>query len=206
MSAVEVNDSDGKLVGYARVSTSEQRLNLQLHALEEAGVSAMNIFTDKMSGGSRKRPGLTRLLQYLNEGDTLVVWRLDRLARSLSDLIGLMEELKKRGVKFRSLTEAINLDTASGSLVVHVLAAISEFERQVTSERISAGMQTRKAEGKAVGAQPKLYGPALTYAKKRRKAGIPAPQVAEELMAKFRVKVSPRTIYHRIKLGMDEKG
>jgi DNA invertase Pin-like site-specific DNA recombinase len=194
-----VNDTEGELVGYARVSTSEQRLSLQLDALERAGVDAKNIFIDKVSGAAKKRPGFRRMMLYVKEGDTVVVWRLDRFARSIMELLKRMEELQKRGVRFHSLTEAIDTKTASGRLVFHVLASIADFEREITRERVSAGIKAAKKRGRAVGAKPKLFGKAAEYAQKRRKDGATAKQIVEELKQKFRVRISERLVYHRTK-------
>jgi DNA invertase Pin-like site-specific DNA recombinase len=196
---MKANDSDGRLLGYARVSTPEQRLDLQLDALKQAGVSETNIFIDKMSGGSMARPGLNRLMKFLEPGDTVVVWRLDRLARSTKDLIHRMETFKKRDIKFRSLNEDINTSTASGALIFHVLAALAEFERNITRERIKSGMKSAKDRGSKVGAQFKLKGAAASFAEKQYKKGVSAPDIVRQLKSRYRLEISSRTIYHRFK-------
>ena len=121
------------LIGYARVSTGEQNLTLQTDALKQAG--CRRVFEDKVSGAKRDRPGLKAALEYVREGDTLLVWRLDRLGRSLKDLIELIAGLEKRGVGFRSLQESIDTTTSGGRLIFHVFGALAEFERNLIRER-----------------------------------------------------------------------
>jgi DNA invertase Pin-like site-specific DNA recombinase len=140
------------MIGYARVSTAEQNLALQLDALRAVGCS--RIFQDRSSGSIRERPQLTRALNHLRPGDTLVTWRLDRLGRSLHHLITLMKELNDVGVAFRSLSESIDTATASGRLLFHVMGALAEFERSLISERTKAGMASAKLRGKRLGRPP----------------------------------------------------
>lgn len=142
-----------KVVGYARVSTAEQELSGQLAELEAAG--CVQVFTDTISGGvGSERPGLAECLSSLSAGDTLVVWRLDRLGRSLSHLAGLMGELRERQVGVRSLRDGvIDTTTASGELIFHIFAAIAQFERELIRERTMAGLAAAKAEGR-VGGRP----------------------------------------------------
>ena len=123
------------LIGYARVSTQEQNLELQINALQEAGCK--KIFMEKASGAQRDRPELKAALEYMraNEDDTLVVWKLDRLARSLRQLIDTVEELEKQGIGFKSLTESIDTTNSGGRLVFHIFGALAEFERGVIKER-----------------------------------------------------------------------
>lgn len=137
----------GKLMGYARVSTVEQRLDLQRDALVRAGVSPVDIFVEQVSGASKRRPSLDRCMKALRPGDTLVVWRLDRLGRNLLDLLTKMQSLHERGVHFRSLTESIDTGTAAGRLIMHVVGAIAEFERQLTRERTTAGVRAHMERG-----------------------------------------------------------
>lgn len=190
-------------MGYARVSTPEQRLDLQLDALHKAGVSETNIFIDKMSGASTRRPGLHRMMTFLDRGDTVIVWRLDRLARSTKDLIQRMETFQERGIKFKSLNESIDTSTASGALIFHVLAALAEFERNITRERITAGMKSAKDRGSKVGAQPKLKGKAAEWAESQYKKGVPAPEIVRQLKKRHKLTISPRTIYHRFTRAKD---
>ncbi|HEY0121123.1 MAG TPA: recombinase family protein [Rhizobium sp.] len=142
-------------IGYARVSTEEQKLDLQMQALHHAGCT--KIFEDRgVSGKSFDRRGLDAALAMLKPGDTLVVWRLDRLGRSLSRLVQLMEQLGKIDVSFSSLSENIDTSSSGGRLVFHMMAALAEFERSLISERTRAGMQAAKMKGKHLGRRPSL--------------------------------------------------
>lgn len=141
-----------KIVGYARVSTQDQDLQLQLDALEAAGCEKSKIFTDKISGSKTERPGLEKCLAALEEGCTLLVWRLDRLGRSMSHLIGLVEELRKRGVGFRSLCDgAIDTTTASGELIFNIFSSLAQFEKRLIQERTRAGLASARARGRTGG-------------------------------------------------------
>jgi DNA invertase Pin-like site-specific DNA recombinase len=142
------------LIGYERVSTDDQNLNLQHDALKEAGCN--RIFSDKMSGTKADRPGLKEAFDYVRAGDTLVVWRLDRLGRSLKDLIALVEELERRQIGFRSLQESIDTTTSGGKLIFHLFSALAEFERNLIRERTQAGLQAARARGRTGGRRQKL--------------------------------------------------
>ncbi len=137
------------LIGYARVSTQDQTLNLQLDALKKAGCE--KIFTDTMSGTKTERPGLEEALDFIRPGDTLVVWRLDRLGRSLPHLIETITTLHTREIGFKSLTEHIDTTTSGGKLVFHIFGALAEFERDIIRERTQAGLQAARARGKKGG-------------------------------------------------------
>lgn len=139
----------GQLLGYGRVSTPEQDLALQLDALEAAGCD--RIFSDIASGAKTERPELTKLLEYIRPGDTLVVWKLDRLGRSLRHLVETVESLKERGVHFRSLRESIDTSTATGKLIFHIFAALAEFERDLIRDRTEAGLAAARARGRVGG-------------------------------------------------------
>lgn len=137
-------------VGYARVSTDDQNLDLQLEALRATGCT--RIFTDHgVSGSTFSRPGLDDTLRALKAGDTLVVWRLDRLGRSIQKLIELVDMLGKQGIQFVSLTECIDTTSAGGTLLFHIMAALAQFERSLVGERTRAGMLAAKARGQHVG-------------------------------------------------------
>ncbi|MDQ2785559.1 MAG: recombinase family protein [Chloroflexota bacterium] len=142
-------------VGYARVSTFEQILDLQRDALTAAKCD--RIFTDTMSGSRSDRPGLDQALDYLRDGDVLVVWRLDRLGRSLKYLIEVITRLHERGIGFRSLTEQIDTTTSGGKLIFHVFGALAEFERDIIRERTQAGLASARARGR-MGGRPKKIG------------------------------------------------
>ncbi len=139
-------------IGYARVSTTEQNLNLQLDALRAAKCD--KTYTDTMSGAKADRPGLADALDYLRAGDTLVVWRLDRLGRSLQHLIETVNLLESRNIGFKSLTEQIDTTTPGGLLIFHIFGALAEFERNLIRERTNAGLKAAKARGR-LGGRPK---------------------------------------------------
>src|SRR2546421_8675351 len=140
------------VIGYARVSTQDQTLNLQKDALEKLGCS--KIFTDTASGAKAERNGLEEALEYVREGDTLVVWRLDRLGRSLKHLIETITKLNNRNIGFKSITENIDTTTSGGKLVFHIFGALAEFERDIIRERTQAGLLAARARGR-LGGRPK---------------------------------------------------
>lgn len=141
-----------KLVGYARVSTQDQDVQLQVNALEKAGCSKNMIFIDKISGSKSERPGLEKCLTVLTRGDTLIVWRLDRLGRSMPHLVQLVEELGQQGVGFRSLCDgAIDTTTASGELIFNIFSSPAQFERRLIQERTRAGLEAARARGRRGG-------------------------------------------------------
>jgi DNA invertase Pin-like site-specific DNA recombinase len=144
------------LIGYARVSTDDQKLSLQQDALQKAGCE--EIFEDHLSGAKVSRPGLDSALKMARAGDTLVVWRLDRLGRSLKDLIQLTETLKERSIGLHSLQESINTTSSSGQLVFHLFGALAEFERNLVRERTQAGLTAARARGRT-GGRPKALDP-----------------------------------------------
>ncbi len=182
------------LVGYARVSTQEQDPALQHDALEKTGCD--KVFTEKASGAQRDRPQLIAALEYMREGDTLVVWKLDRLARSLRQLIETVELLEDRGIGFRSLTEAIDTTSPGGKLVFHIFASLAEFERGIIRERTKAGLAAARARGKIGGRPPALGHADLTAAK----ALLSDPSITVEEAAR-RVGVSPSTLYRHLPGG-----
>src|SRR5438876_12362288 len=140
------------LIGYARVSTQDQTVNPQTDKLEEIGCA--KIFTDVISGASTERKGLDEALAYVREGDTLVVWRLDRLGRSLKHLIETITNLNNRKIGFKSIQENIDTTTSGGKLIFHIFGALSEFERDIIRERTKAGLAAARARGR-VGGRPK---------------------------------------------------
>ena len=142
------------LVGYARVSTQDQTLDLQKDALEKAGCT--KLFTDTASGTKAERKGLEEALAYVREGDTLVVWRLDRLGRSLNHLIETVADLDGRKVGFKSLTESIDTTTSGGKLVFHLFGALAEFERDIIRERTEAGLAAARSRGRMGGRRKTL--------------------------------------------------
>lgn len=142
------------LIGYARVSTEDQHLDLQRDALDKAGCE--RIFEDRKSGAKVDRPGLVAALEYARSGDQFVVWRLDRLGRSLSDLIALVRRMEAAGVQLRSLAEGIDTSTINGKLTFHLFAALAEFERALVRERTKAGLEAARARGRMGGRKHRL--------------------------------------------------
>lgn len=176
------------LVGYARVSTQDQKPALQLDALKAAGCE--KVFREKASGAQRDRPQLAAAVDYMREGDTLVVWKLDRLARSMKQLIETVEGLEDQGIGFRSLTEAIDTTTPGGKLVFHVFGALAEFERSIIRERTRAGLDAAKARGRTGGRPKKLTDADL----KAARAMLSDEDFTVNEVAK-RIGISPATLY-----------
>lgn len=160
--------SSGTLLGYARVSTADQSLELQLDSLLEAGCATSDIYTDVISGARAKRPGLDQALGALQPGDTLLVWRLDRLGRSLPHLVDVVTDLSKRGVHFKSISDGvIDTTTASGELIFHIFAALAQFERGLIRERTRKGLEAARARGRKGGRKKLLADhPKVVMAKK----------------------------------------
>ena len=166
--------------GYARVSTDDQNPALQLAALKKAGCKT--VFKDEgMSGATTKRPALLRCLKTLQPGDTLIVWKLDRLGRSLRDLIHMLDELREQGIKFQSLTEAIDTATPTGRAMWQMIGVLAELERSLIVERTRAGVKAAQQRGVKFGRKPKLSAPQIAHARKLIEAGEPVPQVARLL-------------------------
>ncbi|ODT77824.1 MAG: DNA invertase [Nitrosomonadales bacterium SCN 54-20] len=167
------------LIGYARVSTQDQNLELQREALARAG--CQKIFEDKVSGARTERPGLTKAFEILREGDTLVVWKLDRLGRSVKQLVDLVGELHKQGTQFKSLTDAIDTATPSGRFFFHVMASLAEMERELTVERTRAGLEIARQLGRKGGRKPKMTDSKIESARKLLASGVPPRDVARNL-------------------------
>jgi DNA invertase Pin-like site-specific DNA recombinase len=179
------------LIGYARVSTHEQTLNLQRDALAKAGCN--KIFTDTASGARTERKGLEEALNYVRKGDTLIVWRLDRLGRSLPHLITTMTDLEERGIGFKSLTENIDTTTSGGKLIFHIFGALAEFERNLIRERTQAGLTAAKARGKKGGRPKALTSRQLIVAQDLYDKKHPIQEICRTL------KISKSTLYRYIK-------
>jgi DNA invertase Pin-like site-specific DNA recombinase len=181
------------LIGYARVSTQEQTLHLQQDALQKAGCT--KIFTDTASGAQTERKGLEEALNYVRKGDILVVWRLDRLGRSLPHLITTMTDLEERGIGFKSLTENIDTTTSGGKLIFHIFGALAEFERNLIRERTQAGLTAARARGKKGGRPKVLTGRKLSIAQDLYDKRHPIAEMCRTL------KISKATLYRSIKTG-----
>lgn len=188
----------GMLVGYARVSTDDQNLDLQTDALNSVGCS--QLFTDQVSGAAMDKAGLTKALAYLREGDTLVVWKLDRLGRTVKGLVELVDLLKARGIQFRSVTDGIDTSTPAGRFFFHMMAALAEMERDLIRERTNAGLAAARARGRLGGRKPKLDASKLESAQTLLAAKVEVGVVAKNLG------VSRTTLYRALaKLPVADK-
>ena len=182
----------GRLIGYARVSTPEQILDLQINDLVKAGVHPDNIHTEKVSGVASKRPGWDRMLKDCRPGDTVVVWKLDRVGRSMIDLLNKLKHLEASGIGFRTCRDGIDTTTAAGQFMMNMCGAFAQFERDMIVERTLAGMAAARARGVQVGAERKMTAKKIEQAVAMREAGTPVIQIAK------RLKVSPNTIYNNL--------
>jgi DNA invertase Pin-like site-specific DNA recombinase len=182
------------LVGYVRVSTADERqsTDLQRDALRAAGVDERHIHEDRASGGRDDRPGLKLCLDYLKGGDVLVVWRLDRLGRSLPHLVGIVADLRARGVGLRSLSETIDTTTATGELVFHLFASLAQYERALIRERVVAGLEAarrrgrrggrpRRLDAERVGAAKAMLAEGRSLSAAARVTGVPRSTLADAL-------------------------
>ncbi|MDS4031361.1 MAG: recombinase family protein [Candidatus Competibacter sp.] len=167
------------LIGYARASTRDQNLALQREALTEAG--CRKVFEDQVGGKRANRPGLAKALEMLREGDTLVVWKLDRLGRGVKQLVDLVDELHQKGVQFKSLTDAIDTGTSSGRFFFHVMASLAEMERELTVERTRAGLEVARRLGRKGGRKPKMTESKIESARTLLASGVPPKDVAKNL-------------------------
>lgn len=167
------------LIGYARVSTADQDHALQIDALTAAGCE--RIFSETASGAQRDRPELARLLEYLRPGDTLTVWKLDRLGRSLPHLLEVAMSIAERGINFRSLTDGIDTTTPAGRLVFNIFGSLAEFERELIRERTMAGLAAAKAAGRTGGRRPKLSERQVATARRMSSDGETITAIADTL-------------------------
>ncbi len=166
-------------IGYARVSTDDQSLTLQLDALKDGGCA--RIFTDKIGGARVDRPGLNEALSHLRTGDTLVVWKLDRLGRSVKGLVDLVNSLEERGVHFRSLTDGIDTKTPAGRFFFHIMASLAQMERELIVERTRAGLAAARKLGRIGGRKRRMTDNKIKAARRLLIAGTPPRDVAENL-------------------------
>jgi len=167
------------IIGYARVSRDDQDLALQLDAFEKA--SCEKVFEEKESGTKAKRKALEGALSHLREGDTLVVWKLDRLGRSLKNLVALVEDLEERGIEFKSLTDGIDTTTPAGRFFFHVMAALAQMERDLIAERTRAGLDSARKRGRVGGRPRRMTESKLESAKKLLASGTPPKEIAKDL-------------------------
>lgn len=189
----------GKCVGYARVSKEEQNLTLQIHSLKDCGCHEKDIFTDKVSGSQAQRPGLDACLESLEKGDTLVVWRLDRLGRSMTHLIRLIEDLRQNGVCFKSICDGvIDTSTASGDLIFNIFSSLAQFERRLIQERTLAGLKAARARGRLGGREkiPSNDPKVLTAKKMHEDKTVSIKDICKTL------NISRATLYRYLKIGV----
>jgi DNA invertase Pin-like site-specific DNA recombinase len=179
--------------GYARVSTDDQNPAMQLAALKKAGCKTP-VFKDEVTGAHVNRPALARCLKTLQPGDTLIVWKLDRLGRSLRDLIHMLDDFKRQGIKFKSLTEAIDTETPTGRAMWQMIGVLAELERSLISERTRAGAAAAKARGVKFGRKPKLTPQQIEHA--RKLLAKKNPPARDEVAALF--KVNRSTLYRAL--------
>ena len=173
-------------VGYARVSTEDQRLDLQLDALRRAGVANGDVYVEKVSAASKKRPELDLAIKTLRAGDELVVWRLDRLARSMRELYDRLGQIERQGASFRSLSEGFDFSTSTGKFMLAILGAVAQMERDLISTRTSAGIEAWRARGGSPGRKVQF-----TEAKQARaRADLRAGMTVKEVAAKYKVSTS----------------
>lgn len=178
-------------IGYARVSTGDQRLDLQLDALKRAGCE--QVFSDQLSGAKAERPGLAAAQSHLRAGDTLVVWKLDRLGRSVRQLVEFVGELSSRQVHFMSITDGIDTSTPAGRFFFHIMAALAEMERDLIRERTRAGLASAKARGRNGGRPPKLSAQQVRHARRL----LEDPSTTSEEVART-LGVSRSTLYRSL--------
>jgi DNA invertase Pin-like site-specific DNA recombinase len=185
------------LIGYARVSTSDQSVTMQVDALEKAG--CLRVFTDVASGAKASRPGLDEALSYLREGDTLVVWKIDRLGRSLSHLVQTVDALRDRGVSFRSLNDAgIDTTTRNGKLLFNLFGTLAEFERDLIRERTKAGIESAAARGRHGGRRPVITPAKLAKAQQLMSKGLTVREAAAA------IKVGKTALYAALSESSDK--
>lgn len=198
------NEPQPYLVGYARVSTQDQSLDLQLDALRKAGVKEDNLHVEKVSGAAKNRPALDLAIKDLREGDTLLVWRLDRFAKSMRDLYARLDRVYAKGAKFRSLTESFDFDTMTGKFVLGILGLVAELERQIIAQRTKAGIEALRASGDGKWGRAAILGEKQVKEAgrllNRKRDPMSGPQVAEHFG------VSTPTIYQHYKLNRSGRG
>jgi len=189
-------DYSGMKIGYARVSTDDQSLDLQVKALKAFGCEDDHIHREQASGASTKRPKLDTAFQDARPGDTLVVWKLDRLGRSMIDLLHRLQDLDARGIGFVSLTERIDTTTPAGRLLLHIMGALAQFERDLIRERTKAGQEAARARGVQIGHEPKID---MAKAAQMFARGATVRQVAE------RFKCVRSAVYQRFDMSMRDR-
>jgi DNA invertase Pin-like site-specific DNA recombinase len=176
---LRTGENKNMLIGYARVSTDDQKLELQLDALKTA--KCKRIFTDKLGGSRKERPGLNDALSHLRSGDTLIVWKLDRLGRTVKGLVDLISELEEQGVNFKSLTDGIDTTTSAGRFFFHVMASLAQMERELTLERTKAGLIAARKLGRVGGRKRIMTDSKINSARKLLASGHTPKDVSHDL-------------------------
>lgn len=201
---VGVNEKGGRLVGYARVSTVEQNLDMQIEALKRAGCHPNHILVEKVSASSTRRKMLDLTIKSLRKDDTLVVWKLDRIARSMQDMLARMEKIKSAGAGFQSLTEQIDTNTPGGVFLFHMLAAAAQLERDLIVQRTRAGVAAAKERGVVFGQPPKLDKKQRAQVRKWRKERYTVREIQAMVKEQFDISVS-HALIHKYSAGLGRR-
>ena len=189
----------GRLVGYARVSTIEQNLDMQVDALVRSGVPRRDVLVEKVSASNKRRPQLDWALTQLRQGDTLVVWKLDRIARSLVDMLNRLRIIEDHGAGFKSLTEEIDTNTPAGKLMLHMLGALAQFERDLVVQRTKAGVAAAQARGGKFGQPMKLDKVRRAQCKQWKKDGMTVREIRDRVKSEFKISLSQQTVWKYVK-------
>lgn len=190
-----VTSKGGRILGYARVSTEDQNLDMQIEALKKAGVHPNHMFVEKVSAAAKNRPKLKLLLKSLRQDDRVVFWKFDRLARNVMELHTRIEQIKAAGAEYISITEHVDTSTPAGKLMLNMIAAFAQFERDMTIDRTRAGVAAAKARGVQFGQPKKIKDKAVVAKiKKWRKERVPFREIQRRLLADDKIKVSVTTI------------
>lgn len=189
----------GRLVGYARVSTIEQNLDMQVEALVRSGVARRDVLVEKVSASNKNRPQLDWAIARLRHGDTIVVWKLDRIARSLVDMLNRLRTIEEVGAGFKSLTEEIDTNTPAGKLMLHMLGALAQFERDLVVQRTKAGVAAAQARGVKFGQPMKLDKAQRARCKQWKKEGLTVRDIRDRVKSEFKVTLSQQTVWKYVK-------
>jgi DNA invertase Pin-like site-specific DNA recombinase len=199
MRKITSNKVPVRLVGYARVSTIEQNLDMQVEALRRAGVAQERIHVEKLSASNKKRPKLDWAISVLRPGDVLVVWKLDRIARSLSDMLYRVQQIETAGAGFKSLTEQIDTTTPAGRLLLHVIGSLAQFERDLVVQRTRAGVAAAKARGVVFGQPKKLDDTQAKQCRKWKAEGKSVREIQALVKQQYNIRLSQQTVWKTVR-------